>query len=257
MKVSQARAVVTGAARGLGRGFALALAREGARVLAGDVNAAGLRSLRQEAAGLAGPLAVAQLDVADERSVTEFTAAAVRELGEPNVLINNAGILRDGVLAAPEGGIVRKLPLAQWEKVLAVNLTGPYLMARELAARMIEAGTRPAVIVNISSLARGGNAGQSGYAASKAGLDAATRSWALELAPYGIRVGSVAPGVIDTPILEDISDEAMASLRAAIPLGRTGTVEEVWLAVRFVIECDFFTGRTLEVDGGAVMGTGG
>ena len=251
MRVSEARAVVTGAARGLGRGFALALAREGARVLAGDVNAAGLRSLRQEAAGLAGTLAVAQLDVADERSVTEFTAAAVRELGEPNVLINNAGILRDGVLAAPEGGIVRKLPLAQWEKVLAVNLTGPYLMARELAARMIEAGTRPAVIVNISSLARGGNVGQSGYAASKAGLDACTRTWALELAKHGVRVGAVAPGVIQTPMLRHISDEAMKSLVADIPLGRVGNVEEVWLAVKFIIECEFFTGRVIEVDGGA------
>jgi 3-oxoacyl-[acyl-carrier protein] reductase len=126
-------------------------------------------------------------------------------------------------------------------------------MAREVAARMLENEVRPAVIVNISSLARSGNAGQSGYSASKAGLDACTRSWARELGPYGIRVGSVAPGVIDTPILDGISEEALGVLIGSIPIGRIGVPEEVWLAVRFVIECEFFTGRTLEVDGGALL----
>lgn len=253
MKLEETHAIVTGAARGLGRHFALALARSGARVLAGDVNPAGLRSLKAEAAAQGLPLSVATVDISAEEAVTSFVEAAARELGSINVLINNAGVLRDGVLVARAADTVRKLPLLQWEQVLDVNLTGQFLMAREVAARMLDTGG-PGVVVNISSLARSGNAGQSGYAASKAGLDACTRSWARELAPHGIRVAGVAPGVIDTPIIEGISEEAFQALVASIPLGRIGTPEEVWLAVRFAIECEFFTGRTLEVDGGALMG---
>jgi 3-oxoacyl-[acyl-carrier protein] reductase len=256
MKIADAQAIVTGAARGLGRYFALALLREGARVVAGDVNAAGLRSLKGEAAPLPGSLTVSPLDITDESSVVGFVEAAARELGGggPNILINNAGVLRDGVLVSQEDATVRKLPLVQWHKVIEVNLTGQFLMAREVAARMIESGTRNGVIVNISSLARSGNVGQSNYSASKAGLDACTRTWALELAPHGIRVGGVAPGVIDTPILEGISGPALEALLSAIPLGRMGTPEEVWQAVSFILSCEFFTGRTIEVDGGASMG---
>ena len=261
MKLEETRAIVTGAARGLGRRFALALAEAGARVAAGDIDRAGLRTLKAEAEGLPGTVTVAGLDIADEESVTQFFAAVDEPLGGANVLINNAGVLRDGLLVSGEGKEARKLPSIQWRSVLDVNLTGQFLMAREFVHRLVERGAergvspgRPAVIVNLSSLARSGNAGQSSYSSSKAGLDAATRTWALELAHHGIRVGGVAPGVIDTPILEGISGEAMEKLRAGIPLGRLGQPEEVWLAVRFILECDFFTGRTIEVDGGAVLG---
>jgi len=259
MDVAGCHAIVTGAARGLGRCFALELLREGARVLAVDLNAAGLRSLRGEAATLPGTLAVAQADVTDEAAARDLVRQATVELGALDVLINNAGVLRDGVLVARDedrcdgADGVRGLPLSQWSKVLDVNLTGPFLVTREVAASMIRRGTR-GVIVNLSSLARTGNLGQSSYAASKAGLDACTRTWALELAPHGIRVGGVAPGVIDTPILGGIADDALATLRSGIPLGRFGTAEEVWQAVRFVLECEFFTGRTIEVDGGARLG---
>jgi 3-oxoacyl-[acyl-carrier protein] reductase len=253
VKVEQARAVVTGAARGLGRHFTLSLLREGAGVVAGDVNGAGLRALKAEAEPLPGALTVSVVDVASEPAVAAFVDLAERELGAVNVLVNNAGILRDGLLVTWEQGAARKLPLTQWQKVLDVNLTGPFLMAREVAARMIEKAT-PGVIVNVSSLARSGNQGQSNYAASKAGLDACTRTWALELAPHGIRVAGVAPGVIETPILDGISDAALASLAAGIPLGKIGAPDDVWQAVRFILGCDFFTGRTLEVDGGASMG---
>ena len=254
MRLEEVRAIVTGAARGLGKCFALSLAAAGARVMAGDVDRAGLRQLKGESEGLAGSLAVAGLDVADEESVAQFFAAADAQLEGANVLLNNAGILRDGRLATGVGAEVARYPTVQWKKVLDVNLYGPFLMAREFVARALERGTRPAVIVNISSLARAGNAGQGSYAASKSALDAATRTWALELGEAGIRVAGVAPGVIDTPILEGISAEAMERLLAAIPLGRIGRPEEVWQAVRFILECDFFTGRTVEVDGGAAMG---
>jgi 3-oxoacyl-[acyl-carrier protein] reductase len=256
MNLNEAQAIVTGAARGLGRHFALALLREGAKVVAGDVNAAGLRSLKGEAEGLPGALTVATVDITNEAAVGTFLEAAAGDLPGLNVLVNNAGVLRDGVLVSGkegEDGAVRKLPLLQWNKVLDINLTGQFLMAREVAARMIESGTR-GVIVNISSLARSGNVGQSNYAASKAGLDACTRTWGLELAQHGIRVGGVAPGVIDTPILEGISGPALEDLLHAIPLGRIGTPDEVWQAVRFILTCEFFTGRTIEVDGGASMG---
>jgi 3-oxoacyl-[acyl-carrier protein] reductase len=251
MKIEEVRAVVTGAARGLGRYFAAALVREGARVVAGDINAAGLRSLRAE---FGGSLTVSTVDVASEESVLAFVELAARELGGINVVINNAGILRDGALVTQEDASVRRLPLVQWSKVIDVNLTGQFLVAREAAARMIESGTRGGVIVNVSSLARAGNVGQSNYSASKAGLDACTRTWALELAPHGIRVGGVAPGVIDTPIIEGISGPALEALVRSIPLGRMGTPEEIWQAVRFILSCEFFTGRTIEVDGGASMG---
>jgi 3-oxoacyl-[acyl-carrier protein] reductase len=253
MKVVDAQAIVTGAASGLGRHFSLSLLREGGRVVAGDINPAALRSLKSEAASLPGRLTVAEVDIASEAAVKEFVGKASRELSGLNVLINNAGILRDGVLAVKDAEGVRGLPLLQWSKVLDVNLTGQFLMGREVASVMLERGTR-GVIVNISSLARSGNPGQSNYAAAKAGLDACTRTWALELAPAGIRVGGVAPGVIDTPIIEGISETALAELLAAIPLGRIGTVDEVWQAVSFILTCEFFTGRTIEVDGGARLG---
>jgi 3-oxoacyl-[acyl-carrier protein] reductase len=253
LNISEAQAVVTGAARGLGRCFTLALLHEGARVVACDLNPAGLRGLKAEAASLPGRLTVAEVDVSDEASVKAFVQKAADEMAGLNVLINNAGILRDGVLVAKDGTDVRGMPLSQWSKVVDTNLTGQFLMARETVAVMLARST-PGVIVNVSSLARAGNPGQSNYAASKAGLDACTRTWALELAPFGIRVAGVAPGVIDTPILEGISESALAGLLAAIPLGRFGTVEEVWQAVSFILTCEFFTGRTLEIDGGASMG---
>lgn len=253
MKLDGCIALVTGAASGLGRHFTHELLGAGARVAAGDLDQPGLRELRREAADLPGELLVTPLDVTVEESVRAFVAAAVERFGVPTVVINNAGILRDGVLVEPDGAGVRRLPTPQWDRVLRTNLTGGFLVAREAAARMVEAGVR-GVIVNISSLARAGNPGQSNYAASKAGLDACTRTWALELAPYGIRVGGVAPGVIDTPMIGHIAPQALAALVDAIPLGRVGRPEEVWQAVRFAVECDFFNGRTVEVDGGASLG---
>jgi len=255
MKLSDVRAIVTGAAGGLGGCFALELLRAGARVAAGDTNAAGLRKLASEAEDLPGEVLVARLDITDEASVSELVASAAERYGGLNALVNSAGIARDGLLVQPgEDAETHKLPLTQWRKVVDVNLTGQFLMAREFASHVVEAGSRDAVIVNLSSIARAGNPGQSNYSASKSGLDACTRTWALELAQYGIRVGGVAPGVTETGFLEGFSEEALARLKTGIPLGRLGRPEEIWQAVKFILECDFFTGRTVEVDGGASMG---
>jgi 3-oxoacyl-[acyl-carrier protein] reductase len=253
MQIGEARALVTGAASGLGYRFALELAGAGAKVAAVDINEDGLRTLAGEAAALPGCVETLVGDVSDEAAVKGFVREAGERLGGINVLVNNAAVLMDGLLVSEEDGWIRRLPTAQWRKALDVNLTGQFLVAREVAAAMLERGETEGVIVNLSSLARTGNAGQSVYGASKAGLDSATRTWALELAAHGIRVASIAPGVIQTPILDNISDDARAALLAGIPLGRFGDPREVWLALRFIVECGFFTGRVIEVDGGAQM----
>ena len=251
MELENLSVLVTGASGGLGRRFTLELLRAGASVAAGDTNAAGLRALKNEATNLSGKLHMARIDVTDEVSVSKFTADAQAAIGPLNSLIHCAGISRDGLLVRRDGDEIRKLTLAQWRKVLDVNLTGAFLVTREVAAAMLAAQTRQGCFVHISSLCRAGNVGQSNYAASKSGLDAAVRTWALELAQHGIRVGAVAPGVTETAFLEDMSAERLGEMTAAIPVGRLGKPDEIWHAVRFILENDFFNGRVLEVDGGA------
>ncbi|HET7230141.1 MAG TPA: SDR family oxidoreductase [Longimicrobium sp.] len=253
MEISRVRAVVTGAASGIGRCLALELARGGAAVMAGDINEAGLRTLEHEAAGLPGSLSTAAVDVSQEPSARGFVEEAARRLGGINLLVNNAAVLLDGRLVTPDEGWVKKLPLAQWKRVLDTNLTGSFVTAREAAAAMLENGGGPGLIVNLSSVFRWGNEGQTAYAASKGGLDAMTRSWAMELAPHGIRVAGIAPGLIDTPILDNIDPDVRASLVGRIPARRIGRPEEIWLALRFIIECEYFNGSILEVDGGLGM----
>ncbi|MCS6798023.1 MAG: SDR family oxidoreductase [Myxococcota bacterium] len=245
MHLSETKVIVTGAARGMGRHFAIRLHEAGARVAAGDVDVEGLESL---------PAAIARrrLDVSDEADVGAFVEWAYQTLGGLNAAINNAGILRDALLVKKdrETGAIRKLSRADWDAVIAVNLSGATFVARDAAAKMIETGTRPGVIVNISSVARHGNRGQTNYVAAKAALAANTVTWARELAPYGIRVAAIAPGMVETPMTQGMNPKAREALVAAIPVGRIGQPEDIWLAVKFAIECDYFNARTIDVDGG-------
>jgi 3-oxoacyl-[acyl-carrier protein] reductase len=251
MELPSIRAAITGAASGLGREFALQCLRGGASVYAGDINASGLRQLKRDGASLPGTLFVQAVDVTDELGITEFFRQAESELKGMNTVINSAGILADGLLVGEvEGGGIRTMNRSQWTRVLDVNLGGSFHVTRE-AAGIMAAHKRPGIIINISSISRSGNAGQSNYSASKAGIDAATRSWAKELGPLGIRVAAIAPGVVDTPMLSHISPEALDGLLSRIALRRFGNPCDIWRAVRFIIECDYFTGRVLEVDGGA------
>lgn len=244
-------AIVTGAAGGLGRCFARELVAHGAAVAACDVDEDGLDALEEALEGLPGRLLPLRVDITDEGAVRTFVQTAASRLGGLNVLVNNAGILRDGKLIQQEDGWVRRLPTAQWKAVLDVNLTGQFYMAREFAASVVEHRIRPGLIVNISSITSAGNAGQSNYAAAKAGLDADTRTWALELADVGIRVAGIAPGMVDTPMLSSMDAAHQQALLERIPLRRIGHPTEIWRALRFVLECDYFNGRTLSVDGGA------
>ena len=254
MRLEDTRFIVTGAAQGMGRHFALRLAGAGGQVAAGDVNEAGLAALADDARALPGKVHTRRLDVAAEADVASFVAFAQEAMGGLNGLVNNAGILRDGLLVKRDRttGAITKLSREQWQAVIDVNLTGATLMARDVAATMAETGAK-GVIVNISSIARHGNRGQSNYSAAKAALATNAKTWAVELAPFGIRVGAVAPGMIETPMTQGMNPKARDALVASIPVGRIGLPEDIWMAVKFVIECDYFNGRTIDVDGGLGM----
>jgi 3-oxoacyl-[acyl-carrier protein] reductase len=254
MRLEDAKFVVTGAAQGLGRHYALRLAEAGGEVAAGDVNEAGLASLLEEASGLRGRIHVRPLNVTSEADIEAFVGWAHDAMGGLNGLVNNAGILRDGLLVKKDRqtGAVVKMSAAQWHAVIDVNLTGATFVARDVVAKMVETGTR-GVIVNISSIARHGNRGQSNYAAAKAALATNTKTWALEFAPFGIRVGAIAPGMVETAMTHGMNPKALEALVARIPVGRIGQPEDIWQAVRFVIECEYFNGRCIDVDGGLAM----
>lgn len=252
MDLNEMNIIVTGAASGMGECFATELAARGANVMACDVDEEGLADLEGSAEG---QLATQVCDVTDESQVVGLVEATATEFGSVNGLVNNAGIFRDGLLVSRDRdtGEVGKMSLEQWQSVIDVDLTGPFLCTREVAAHMLETETRPGVIVNISSVSRHGNRGQSNYSAAKAGLVADTKLWAEELSRYGIRVGAIAPGFIETPILDGMPERMREKMIGQVPLGRAGTPEEVYRALEFIIECDYFTGRCLDVDGGVTV----
>src|SRR2546428_2114270 len=151
MQLQDVRAIVTGAGSGLGQQFAVQLARAGASVAAGDIDVKGLERLGNLTEGAPGQVWSSKLDVSQEASVTAFVKEASQKFSGINVVINNAGILRDGLLATNEAGWIKKLPAAQWKQVLDVNLTGPYLVTREVVSDVLTKGPKPTVVINISS----------------------------------------------------------------------------------------------------------
>jgi 3-oxoacyl-[acyl-carrier protein] reductase len=263
MKLEDLKIIVSGAASGMGRHFALRLAEAGALVAIADVNEAGLAETVELAGKSTGErkarVFARRLDVASEADVGAFVDWAHGAMGGLNGLINNAGVIRDGLLVKRdrETGEIKKLPREQWDAVIGVNLTGAAMLARDVVARMAgtmasapPGGPTRGVVVNISSVSRHGMRGQSNYSAAKAGLAAITRTWALEWAPFGIRCGCVAPGMVETPMTRGMNQKARDALVAAVPVARIGEPEDLWLAVKFVLECDYFNARTIDVDGG-------
>lgn len=248
MDLGNLKIIVTGAGGGMGAHFATRLHEAGAKVAVGDVNEQGLESLP-------GGIFKRKLDVSNEQDVVSFVQWAHQQMGGLNGLINNAGILRDGLLVKKDKttGEVKKLSTADWNAVIGVNLTGATFMVREVVAKMVETDQKPGIIVNISSIARHGNRGQSNYSAAKSALAANTVTWAKEFASFGIRCAAVAPGMIETPMTQGMNQKARDALVAAIPVGRIGAPEDIWRAVKFCIECDYFNARTIDVDGGLSM----
>ena len=255
MRLEELKVIVTGGAQGMGRHFAKRLAEAGASVVAADVNEEGLATLAEEAKGLNGKLFVRKLDVADEQQCIDSVAWACEQMDGLNGLVNNAGILRDGLLVKLDRktGEIKKLTRENWDAVIAVNLTGATMMVREVVAKMLEKQQRPGVVVNISSIARHGNRGQSNYVSAKAAIAQNTKTWSLEFAPFGIRVGAVAPGMVETPMTQGMNPKAREALVNMIPVRRIGEPEDIWQAVKFVFECEYFNGRCIDVDGGLSM----
>ena len=245
--VQQRIALVTGASQGIGRACALELARGGAIVVLAARNQAKLAEVAAEIEAAGGQAASFALDVASEDSIKSAAKAILDRFGKVEILVNNAGITRDGLMMA------MKRP--DWDDVLGTNLTGAFLLTQSLLRPMLK--NRWGRIVNITSVVgRTGQAGQVNYASSKAGLIGLTRSLAREVASRGITVNAVAPGYIETAMTAVLDDKQREGMMTQIPLGRAGSDADIAQAVAFLAsdKASYITGHVLDVNGGMFMG---
>ena len=249
--------IVTGAAAGIGRATARRFAAEGARVAAWDVSEKDAAGLTAELGAAGGETMFCRVDVANAASVAEGVAAVIARWGRLDVLVNNAGIVRDSQLVKwKEGQVAGTMSDEAWDAVVGVNLKGPFLCTRAAVPHMIKQGG--GVVLSTSSVVGlYGNFGQTNYAATKGGLITMTKTWARELGKFGIRVNAVAPGFIATEILRAMPEKVLEGMVAKTPLGRMGKPEDiadafVWLASD---AATFVHGTVISVDGGLVLGT--
>ena len=250
MELNASTVLITGAGRGLGAAMAAGLAAKGANIALVDIDDATLADTRSKCESLGVRARCYAANVAREDEIAAVYERTVRDFGRLDVSIANAGILRDGLLVkARDGDVLDKLSLADWQAVIDVNLTGVFLCGREASEQMIRLG-KGGCIINISSISRHGNFGQSNYSAAKAGVAALTVVWSRELARHGIRANAIAPGFVATEILAAMKPEILEKMAASIPVGRIGRPEEVAHAAAFIIENDYVNGRVIEVDGG-------
>jgi 3-oxoacyl-[acyl-carrier protein] reductase len=240
-------ALVTGASQGIGRACALALASAGARVALAARNEAKLAEVAAEIAAGGGTAQAFAIDIASEDSIKAGAKAAIAHFGSIEILVNNAGITKDGLML--------RMKRADWDAVLSTNLTGTFLLTQALLSPMLKA--RWGRIINITSVVgETGQAGQANYVASKAGLIGLTKSLARELASRGITANAVAPGYIETAMTAVLDEKQREAMLTQIPLARAGTDQDVANAVRFLAsdEAAYITGHVLDVNGGMYMG---
>jgi 3-oxoacyl-[acyl-carrier protein] reductase len=236
-------AVVTGASQGIGRDTALALAEAGAKVAVAARNEERLAALAQEIAAKGGEAFAVKMDVADAEQIKAGFKAILEKFGRLDILVNNAAITRDG--------LVMRMKQEDWEAVLRTNLTGAHLCIQQAIMPMIRA--KAGRIINISSVvARSGNAGQANYVAAKAGLIGLTKAIAMEIASRNITVNAVAPGFVETPMTDVLSEKVKEELKTRIPLGRMGSGRDIAAAIVFLAsdEAGYITGHVLDVNGG-------
>jgi 3-oxoacyl-[acyl-carrier protein] reductase len=240
-------ALVTGASQGIGHACALALARRGASVALAARNQQKLDELAQQITSTGGKAVAFAIDVADEEQIKTGVKAAIAQFGKVDILVNNAGITKDQ--------LVMRMKRADWDAVLNTNLTSAYLCTQQVIGSMLK--QRWGRIINISSVfGQIGQAGQTNYASSKAGLIGLTMALARELASRNITCNAVAPGFIETSMTAVLSDEFKQNAVKQIPLGRVGTPDDIANAVSFLAsdEASYITGHVLNVNGGMLMG---
>jgi 3-oxoacyl-[acyl-carrier protein] reductase len=236
-------ALVTGASQGIGRDTALALAEAGAKVAVAARNEEKLSALVAQITDAGGTAFAVKMDVAEAEQVKSGFKQVLEKFGRLDILVNNAAITRDG--------LALRMKADDWEAVLRTNLTGAHLCIQQALMTMMRA--RAGRIINISSVvAQSGNAGQANYVAAKAGLIGLTKAIAVEIASRNITVNAVAPGFIETPMTDVLSDEIKQQLKTRIPLGRMGSPRDVAAAIVFLAsdEAGYITGHVLNVNGG-------
>jgi len=254
MRMKDKVVLVTGGAAGIGKATAERFAEEGAKVVICDVN----ETVGQETVKLLGADAsFYKVNVANREEVQKWVDDVAARYGRVDVIVSNAGILRDGQLVkVKEGQLVSQMSEADFDLVISVNLKGVFNCAQAVAPHMIKQGG--GVILNATSVVGlDGNFGQTNYVATKSGVIGMTKVWARELGKYGIRVNAVAPGFIATEILSSMPEKIIAGMKAKTPLGRMGDPRDIANAYLFLASDDasFITGETLRVDGGIVVGT--
>ena len=239
-------AIITGGASGIGKKTAEIFSKEGTAIAIFDVNRDALNQTEKEIRDNGGKCNGYVVDVTNFEDVTEKVKEVIEDFGEIDVLVNNAGITRDNFLT--------KIEIEDWNKVIAINLTGTFNCAKAVAPYMME--KNKGNIVNVSSVVGVyGNIGQTNYAASKAGVIGLTKTWAKEFAKKGIRVNAVAPGFIKTPMTDKVPEKVLEIMISKTPMGRMGESLEVANAILFLAseESSFTTGHILHVDGGLVL----
>ncbi len=249
MELKSKTVLVTGAARGLGAAIAKGVAAQGAELALVDIDETNLVDTQRACEELGVTARSYGADVANEAEVIALFNQTVQDFGRLDGLVNNAGILRDGLLVkAKDGEITGKMSLDDWQAVIDVNLTGVFLCGREAAEHMIRLG-EGGCIINLSSISRAGNFGQSNYAATKAGVAALTVVWSKELARHGIRVNAIAPGFVNTEMVASMKPEILEKVIANVPLGRLCEPEEIAHTALYLFENDYVDGRIIEIDG--------
>ena len=254
MRMKDKVVLVTGGAAGIGKATAMRFAEEGAKVVICDVN----ETTGQETVKLLGAdAAFYKVNVADHEEVKKWIEEVVAKYGRVDVVVNNAGILRDGQLVkVKEGQLVGQMSEADFDLVISINLKGVFNCAQAVAPHMIKQGG--GVILNATSVVGlDGNFGQTNYVATKSGVIGMTKVWARELGKFGIRVNAVAPGFTATEILVSMPEKIIDGMKARTPLGRLGDPRDIANAYLFLASEDasFITGEILRVDGGIVVGT--
>jgi len=247
-------ALITGAGNGIGRATAVRFAREGAKVVIADLDDAGLAETAEQVIDAGGAVTAVTGSVTSRDDVQKMVDTAISTYGGLSILINNAGITRDGLTTRIKDGEVRLMSDEKWDTVLDVNLKGTWLCSQLAAVPMIKAGAGR--IVNTTSIAALGNVGQANYSASKAGVMGLTKTLALEWARYGIAVNCIAPGGVKTRMTESIPEKVMEHLMKGVPYGRLAEPEEIAAVHAFLAskEASFITGQIIYVDGGTSVG---